>query len=1219
MKKTIVMTIALLCAVAQGAWAQTTTVSTAQDLEDAIVDGANIQLTDNILLSRYLNIEGISVTIDLNGKRLYRNLSSSSDEGHIAWVHANRNNVSGHLTIEDNSTAKSGTIEGGYAPNGGGINVWPGCSLTVNGGTFKNNRASNMGGAIFVRENATATISNASFISNSAGDHGGAIWNSGTVTATSCSFENNSAKDVGALYNAVQTGDNGTYAGTATLTGCTLKSNSSTAGAGALANAEGSTVMNIENCTIQNNTAGSRGGGIWNGGTLNVKGKVIVTGNKKVGDIASNVFLKSRKVITVTGALTTLTDDDLIEESHIGVDMENTSGGTFTSDYKKYHEQIDPKTFFSADLSVIASLGFDNNNEACLTVTNAVYFVVRSWDETDKKVFSTMEKLTGSMKDYDKKPDEGDYKEVTNAPADHPDEWFGMGGYNDNVAEYYVVHGNVSRKTIVVQGSNVHLILCDGATLTLTGGLKLEGTNKLYIHSQSYGGDMGKLIVTNDYDSAAGIGSAWDRVNGELIEKKAGELVIYGGHIEATGGEHGAGIGSCQRRPHQHDDICNRVTVYGGYVEATGGADAAGIGGGAGYELAAVDAGTFTLYDGTVVAQGGNGAAGVGGGGGYASSGSYQGGWGGTVNIYGGELTATGGENGAGIGSGEAPYVLPRYPATRVNIYNGKVTVNGGKNGAGIGCGIGNALHRGVEVYVHNGTVIANGGEGGAGIGGGMGASGGIFKVWDGTVIANGGTGAAGIGEGYKSGNTGYGDDDLVIVGGTVIAKAGGEGGDPNRAFGPGRESAATHNGPLKLGDNMMVGAGNNGTVQKYFPANERKKACWYYSYAVVSPCTHNGSTYTMTEDTHTRQCNYCTATRAEEHNLVDGKCTVCNYETDKTLYAEFYVPDLEGGNKPYNQEPETYYLAPGSTFSLPVCEVIPPGYEFEGWVAGVRDQTTYLTRSNETLLAPLSEYTLTTNETFTARYRELDVNLYNNQFNGETLYTYNGRTAASVKLFDRGIIKDGYWNTLCLPFSLTETQLANSQLAGGDFRTLSSASFSNGTLTLNFTDKGAVTSITAGTPYLVKWANGDDITDLTFSGVKIDYTYHPVETDVVTFSGNFNPVGCSAGDNTMLYLGADNKLYYPSEAMTINSFRAYFQLNNGLTAGEPSSSGGIRAFVLNFGDESEQTGITDQPILNSQFSNLNSEWYTLDGRRLSGKPTTKGLYIVNGRKVVVK
>lgn len=32
-----------------------------------------------------------------------------------------------------------------------------------------------------------------------------------------------------------------------------------------------------------------------------------------------------------------------------------------------------------------------------------------------------------------------------------------------------------------------------------------------------------------------------------------------------------------------------------------------------------------------------------------------------------------------------------------------------------------------------------------------------------------------------------------------------------------------------------------------------------------------------------------------------------------------------------------------------------------------------------------------------------------------------------------------------------------------------------------------------------------------------------------------------------------------------------------------------------------------------------NERWYTLDGRRLSSKPTAKGLYIVNGKKVVIK
>jgi hypothetical protein len=29
--------------------------------------------------------------------------------------------------------------------------------------------------------------------------------------------------------------------------------------------------------------------------------------------------------------------------------------------------------------------------------------------------------------------------------------------------------------------------------------------------------------------------------------------------------------------------------------------------------------------------------------------------------------------------------------------------------------------------------------------------------------------------------------------------------------------------------------------------------------------------------------------------------------------------------------------------------------------------------------------------------------------------------------------------------------------------------------------------------------------------------------------------------------------------------------------------------------------------------------WYSLDGRKLDGKPTTKGLYIHEGNKVVIK
>ncbi len=50
---------------------------------------------------------------------------------------------------------------------------------------------------------------------------------------------------------------------------------------------------------------------------------------------------------------------------------------------------------------------------------------------------------------------------------------------------------------------------------------------------------------------------------------------------------------------------------------------------------------------------------------------------------------------------------------------------------------------------------------------------------------------------------------------------------------------------------------------------------------------------------------------------------------------------------------------------------------------------------------------------------------------------------------------------------------------------------------------------------------------------------------------------------------------------------------------------------ILGSGITTGIDGIKDQ--------NENAEWYTMDGRRLSGKPKTKGVYITNGKKVTVK
>ena len=46
-------------------------------------------------------------------------------------------------------------------------------------------------------------------------------------------------------------------------------------------------------------------------------------------------------------------------------------------------------------------------------------------------------------------------------------------------------------------------------------------------------------------------------------------------------------------------------------------------------------------------------------------------------------------------------------------------------------------------------------------------------------------------------------------------------------------------------------------------------------------------------------------------------------------------------------------------------------------------------------------------------------------------------------------------------------------------------------------------------------------------------------------------------------------------------------------------------------------TGIDDALRLNDKEQMINAKWYDLSGRRLNGQPTKKGLYIVNGRKVI--
>ena len=245
-------------------------------------------------------------------------------------------------------------------------------------------------------------------------------------------------------------------------------------------------------------------------------------------------------------------------------------------------------------------------------------------------------------------------------------------------------------------------------------------------------------------------------------------------------------------------------------------------------------------------------------------------------------------------------------------------------------------------------------------------------------------------------------------------------------------------------------------------------------------------------------------------------------------------------------------------------------------------------------------------------------IGLYNVQSNADLIsdIATNYRSEnVNVTLQGRTLYKDGNWNTLCLPFDVTD--LEGTPLEGATLMELGNSDACNtgfdastGTLNLQFVPAN---QIEAGHAYIVKWTSGSNIENPVFNGVTVE-NKDPANQNVtsrdgkVTFSGTYTSTTFTEENKSILFLGEASTLYYPQNGASIGTFRAYFTLN--------LDGSNVKAFVLNFGEEIP-TGLTLNPSPEREGSA--GAWYTVDGRRLSGKPAQRGIYVNNGRKVVVK
>ena len=168
-----------------------------------------------------------------------------------------------------------------------------------------------------------------------------------------------------------------------------------------------------------------------------------------------------------------------------------------------------------------------------------------------------------------------------------------------------------------------------------------------------------------------------------------------------------------------------------------------------------------------------------------------------------------------------------------------------------------------------------------------------------------------------------------------------------------------------------------------------------------------------------------------------------------------------------------------------------------------------------------------------------------------------------SFALMRRTLYKDGYFNTICLPFDVPNINA--SPLVGAEVYTFDGGTVSGttGNEQLNLSVSPLVgNSLSAGVPYLIQWANtGEVMTFLRFDGVKNwvaeDVSEAPSDpgNKNIKFHGLYprkRIPGYQTGEQAHynFFVDAENTLLWPDDSQyrysKMKGFRAYFYLDGG-------------------------------------------------------------------------
>lgn len=223
-----------------------------------------------------------------------------------------------------------------------------------------------------------------------------------------------------------------------------------------------------------------------------------------------------------------------------------------------------------------------------------------------------------------------------------------------------------------------------------------------------------------------------------------------------------------------------------------------------------------------------------------------------------------------------------------------------------------------------------------------------------------------------------------------------------------------------------------------------------------------------------------------------------------------------------------------------------------------------------------------------------IDPNAADYVFDEENASTWSTSYSGTKKVLLKYTPKDG-WNTFCVPFGPANIM---NDIFGSGWEAYTLGSYTNETLTFN-----KANTFSASTPYLVYV----ETAAVHPSGVLFETTSiygttpgHP-NVNGVTFQGTYAPK--AAGTLTNCYgVTQDGRLAKAGAGASMKGYRAYL-------TGLPTS-GAVKMMVIN-SDAPTNVGLLQMA------EGADKAVYNLSGQKV--KNVTKGLYIINGKKVVVK